>query len=75
MLYRIATSPKLLGWTPPVFWAATMAEFAMALEGLSGDVGQKPFISREEVRRLALAHGKKPSLRTDPRATIMGAST
>lgn len=72
MLYRIAVSPQKLGWAPSVFWAATIAEFEMALEGLSGDMRQQPFISREEVRRIAVAHGKKPSLRSDPRVTVVG---
>lgn len=65
-------SPQRLGWSPSTFWKATIAEMDMALEGLNGNVGTQSTISREEVRRLALAHGKKPSLRNDPRAMIGG---
>lgn len=72
MLYRVAVSPERLGWSPSIFWSATLAEFEMALEGLSGDIGQQPFISREEVRRIAVAHGKKRSLRDNPRVTVVG---
>jgi hypothetical protein len=72
MLFRIATAPDRLGWTPAVFWAATAAEIEMALEGLHGKFQSQSFISREELRRLAAAHGKKRSLKEDPRATEWG---
>jgi len=43
----------------------------MALDGLTGNDRQS-FISREEMRRRALAHGKKRSLRENPQATVFG---
>ncbi|KQY20790.1 hypothetical protein ASD32_05085 [Rhizobium sp. Root483D2] len=66
MLFRIAVSPERLAWLPATFWIATGAELEMALEGLAGDYKAAPFISREEIRRLAVAHGTKPSLRSHP---------
>lgn len=47
----------MLGWSPEMFWKATAAEFEMTVEGLSGNVRGGPFISREEVRRIAAEHG------------------
>lgn len=73
MLFRIAVSPERLAWSPEMFWCATGAEFEMALEGLAGDYKAAPFISREEIRRLAIAHGTKPSLRTNPNAVSLSA--
>ncbi|MDX0630275.1 phage tail assembly chaperone [Sinorhizobium medicae] len=71
-LYRIATNPKMLGWSPEMFWKATAAEFEMTVEGLAGDVRGGPFISREEVRRAAAEHGSRPSLKTIPKAKMIG---
>ncbi|MBP1873545.1 hypothetical protein J2Z19_003260 [Ensifer adhaerens] len=65
-------SPKLLGWSPEIFWHATAAEFEMALEGLSGKMSSAPFISREEVRRLAAEHGVRPSLKANPNHQVIG---
>jgi hypothetical protein len=48
-------------------------EFEMALEGLSGKMSSAPFISREEVRRLAAEHGVRPSLKANPNHQIIGA--
>jgi len=73
MLFRIAVSPERLAWTPETFWNATGAEFEMAMEGLAGDYKAAPFISREEIRRLAVAHGTKPSLRNNPKAVSLSA--
>ncbi|UTV38633.1 phage tail assembly chaperone [Ensifer adhaerens] len=70
--FRVATSPKLLGWSPEVFWRATAVEFEMALEGLSGKLSGAPFISREEVRRAAAAYGVRPSIKTNPKAQTIG---
>ncbi|ATE84660.1 tail assembly chaperone [Sinorhizobium phage phi2LM21] len=70
--FRVATSSKLLGWSPEVFWKATAAEFEMALEGLSGKLSGAPFISREEVRRAAAAYGVRPSLKTHPNHQVIG---
>ena len=52
-----------LGWSPYVFWNATAAEFELALEGLQGRFSGGPIVSREEIRRAAIAHGQRPSLR------------
>ncbi|WP_336171775.1 phage tail assembly chaperone [Ensifer sp. MJa1] len=70
--FRVATSPKLLGWSPEVFWRSTAVEFEMALEGLSGKLGGAPFVSREEVRRAAAAYGVRPSLKANPKHQIKG---
>jgi hypothetical protein len=74
MFFRLAMSPDRLGWTPEVFWKSTAQEFEMATEGLSGRFGSQPAFSREEIRRIAAAHGKRRSLRENPNATILGAS-
>ncbi|RVG29930.1 phage tail assembly chaperone [Sinorhizobium meliloti] len=71
-LYRLATNPKMLGWSPETFWNATAAEFEMTVEGLSGNVRGRPFISREEVRRIAAEHGVRPSLKSNPKARTIG---
>ncbi|RVG87157.1 hypothetical protein CN221_29335 [Sinorhizobium meliloti] len=71
-LYRIATNPKMLGWSPEMFWKATAAEFEMTVEGLSGNVRGGPFISREEVRRAAAEHGVRSSLKSNPNARTIG---
>ncbi|MBO0142259.1 phage tail assembly chaperone [Agrobacterium sp. Ap1] len=55
-----------LGWSPAVFWDATAAEMELVIEGLQGRFSGGANISREEVRRAAAAHGKKPSLRKRP---------
>lgn len=47
----------------------------MALEGLAGNFGSQPIVSRDDMRRLAAEYGERPSLRTHPNATIMGAAT
>ncbi|WP_457661093.1 phage tail assembly chaperone [Sinorhizobium medicae] len=70
----MATSPKLLGWSPEAFWRTTAVEFEMALEGLSGKVSGASFISREEVRRIAAEHGVRPSLKSNPKHQVIGAS-
>jgi hypothetical protein len=62
----------MLGWSPETFWKATAAEFEMTLEGLSGNVRGGPFISREEVRRIAAEHGVRPSLKSNPNAKVIG---
>jgi hypothetical protein len=72
MLFRIATSPRRLGWAPATFWKATAAELDMAMEGLTENFKAAPFISREEVRRIAAQHGKRRSLREDPRHKVIG---
>ncbi|MGZ2438245.1 hypothetical protein ACVJMZ_000395 [Sinorhizobium medicae] len=46
----------------------------MALEGLSGKVSGASFISREEVRRIAAEHGVRPSLKSNPKHQVIGAS-
>lgn len=49
-------------------------ELEMALEGLGGKFGAQPFISREEVRRIAASFGKRRSLKENPAAQVMGAN-
>ncbi|MDX3929225.1 MAG: hypothetical protein QHC90_25915 [Shinella sp.] len=43
----------------------------MALEGLSGKFHSGSFISREEVRRIAAAFGKRRSLKENPNAKLL----
>ncbi|WP_085032257.1 phage tail assembly chaperone [Ensifer aridi] len=62
----------MLGWSPETFWRATAAELEMAMEGLAGNVRGGPFISREEVRRIAAEHGVRPSLKANPNARTIG---
>ncbi|MDW9823004.1 phage tail assembly chaperone [Sinorhizobium meliloti] len=62
----------MLGWSPETFWKATAAEFEMTVEGLSGNGRGGPFISREEVRRIAAEHGVRPSLKSNPNAKAIG---
>lgn len=73
MLFRIAVSPERLAWSPAMFWNATASEFEMAMEGLAGDFKAAPFISREEIRRMAIAHGSRPSLKDNPKAVSLSA--
>lgn len=74
MLFRIAVSPKGLGWSPATFWSSTAAEFEMGMEGLAGDFKAAPFISREEVRRIAAAYEPRPSIASRPDAVVVGTS-
>nr|WP_250811671.1 phage tail assembly chaperone [Neorhizobium tomejilense] len=69
MMFRLVNAPGGLGWPPAVFWSATLVEMQLGLEGQQGKFSSQPFVSREEVRRMAVAHGKRKSLKTDPRAT------
>ncbi|WP_421581192.1 phage tail assembly chaperone [Shinella sp. M31] len=73
-MFRVAVSPERLAWTPETFWRSTAAEMNMALEGLAGNFGSSPVISRDEIRRLAAEYGERPSLRAHPNATIVGAT-
>jgi len=68
-MFRLANARDGLGWAPDVFWSATIAEMQLALEGLQGKFASRPIATREELRRLAAAHGQRKSLKTDPRAT------
>ncbi|NVP54457.1 phage tail assembly chaperone [Mycoplana rhizolycopersici] len=66
MAFRIATSPSHLGWRPAEFWNATLVEFNLALEGLTGGFQAPTAFSREAVRRIAAASGKSKSIRKLP---------
>ncbi|WP_245423481.1 hypothetical protein [Rhizobium subbaraonis] len=57
-----------------MFWKSTAVELEMALEGLAGKFGTQPFISREEVRRIAASFGKRRSLKENPAAQVWGES-
>lgn len=48
-----------LGWTPALFWTATLMEFEQAARGRSGGDDDRPSITQADARRIALQHGKK----------------
>lgn len=52
-----------IGWSPREFWAATVNELEMAIDGASGRFRPGPFISRERVAEIARAHGRRKSIR------------
>ena len=62
-MFRFATAPGQIGWTPATFWRATLAELRMTVEGLRGEFQPGPFISRTRVAAIARAFGVRKSIR------------
>lgn len=46
-----------LGWTPTVFWGASLTEFHAALRGRDPEAGRAPAITTADARRIARANG------------------